>query len=49
VATNMTVQLEDRPGQLASMSEALGEAGIYATVSGKLVFVVSDIRAALQA
>jgi hypothetical protein len=54
MATNLTVQMEDRPGQLAGMAEALGGAGVNidglaADSRGLIHILVEDVGAARQA
>ena len=57
MATDLTIKLEDRPGELARAAEALGNAGVNidggcATTgagSGQVHFLVEDARAARQA
>jgi hypothetical protein len=57
MATDLTIELQDRPGELARAAEALGNAGVNidggcATVgggTGQVHFLVADAGAARQA
>ena len=51
MATDLTISVEDRPGGLASIGEALGNAGVnievqYSDHANQLILVVDEIEAA---